>query len=209
MSRFVAELDLDRIARAGLAVADERGASGFTMRAVAEALGVTPMALYYHVADKDDLVRLVVDAVVREVPLPEPTGSWREDLWGLARWMRLIATAHPSVGQLRKRVRVLTPVVLPVTERWFLLWQDSGLERSAAIRAASLSSMAIVGVVDQEARMSEMVPPERADVEALPTVRESLDQRHDHEADFELVVRALIDGIHARLSAAPAISART
>ncbi len=148
----VADLDTARIAAAALAVADEHGASGFTMRAVAEALDVTPMALYYHVADKTALVGLVVDVAVRETPLPERSGDWRDDLWEMARWMREIAAAHPAVTQLRRRYQVWTSGVLPVTERWFNVWQESGLDHADAIRAAAASSMAIVGLATEDAR---------------------------------------------------------
>jgi AcrR family transcriptional regulator len=207
VSGSVAELDIDRIARAGLAVADDRGASGFTMRAVAEVLGVTPMALYHHVASKDDLISLIVDAAVGEVPVPEPTGSWRDDLFELTRWMRRIARAHPAVGQLRKGVQVFTPVVLPVTERWFSLWRDSGLEPSQAILAASASSMAVVGVAEQEAKFASMQLPPHAAVADLPNVRAAIEQHADPDVLFELAVRALIDGIHARLSVSTTASA--
>ena len=84
--RSASELDAARIAAAALAVADAQGAGGFTMRAVAEALGVTPMALYHHVEDKAALAALLVDAAIRQHPLPPPTGVWRDDLWTIARW---------------------------------------------------------------------------------------------------------------------------
>ena len=80
------ELSPDRIAAAALAVADAGGMSGFTMRAVADALGVTPMALYHHVKDKSALAALAGRRGDREQPLPQPTGEWANDLWTMARW---------------------------------------------------------------------------------------------------------------------------
>jgi AcrR family transcriptional regulator len=198
----VADLDLDRIAAAALAVADERGAAGFTMRAVAEELGVTPMALYHHVEDKAALVALVVDRVVGAVPIPAPTGSWREDLWQFARWMREIAHSHPAVAELRQSHQVLTPNILPFTERWINVWQQSGLPLEQAIRAAATSSMALVGLVEEELRWAQMEPPDPSHLTHLPSTRLSFEQRPDRAADFELIVRALLDGLHARLSAA-------
>jgi AcrR family transcriptional regulator len=197
----VADLDTDRIASAALAVADERGAKGFTMRAVADALDVTPMALYHHVADKHGLVALVVDAVVREIPLPAETGVWRDDLWGMAHWMRQISAAHPAVSQLRRHYQVWTPAVLPMTERWFRVWTTSGLEADLAVRAAAASSMAIVGVAAEESRFDEMEPPDAAQLDELPHASIAFLRRRDSDAEFELVVRALIDGLYTRLSA--------
>ncbi len=197
----MADLDLDRIATAALAVADERGAAGFTMRAVAEALGVTPMALYHHVEDKSALVALVVDRVVGAVPIPAPTGSWREDLWRFALWMREIAHSHPAVSELRRSHQVLTATVLPFTERWINVWQQSGLPLEQAIRAAATSSMALVGLVEEELLWARMARPDPAHLTHLPSTRVSFERRSDQAADFELIVRSLLDGLHARLSA--------
>ena len=104
----MAELTRERIARAALDVADAQGATGFTMRAVADCLGVTPMALYHYVDDKAGLVALLVDAALSDRPLPSPTGSWQEDLWGVAQWMRDTTLAHPAVARLRKDYSVWT-----------------------------------------------------------------------------------------------------
>jgi AcrR family transcriptional regulator len=197
----VGDLDTDRIAAAALAVADDRGAKGFTMRAVAEALDVTPMALYYHVADKTALVALVVDAVIREIPLPAETGRWRDDLWEMARWTRQLAAAHPAVSQLRQRYQVWTPAVLPMTERWFRVWQSSGLDPERAVRAAAASSLAIIGVTAEEGRFDQMELPARSQLDELPIASIAFLRRRDGDAEFELVVRSLIDGLYARLSA--------
>src|SRR6476660_10057935 len=122
-------------------VMDERGAEGFTLRAVADELGVTPMALYHHVPDKAGLVALLVEAAIREQELPPPTGNWRDDLWEVARWMRDSVRAHPALGQLRRRYRVWTPSMLPMAERWLSVWQQSGLDVEQASLAAVTSSM--------------------------------------------------------------------
>jgi AcrR family transcriptional regulator len=198
--RTVPDLDLDRIADAALAVADERGAAGFTMRAVAEALGVTPMALYHHVADKAALVLLLVDKVVASVPLPDPTGMWQEDLWQFALWMREIVNSHPAVSQLSRSHQVLTRNVLPFTERWINLWQQSGLSLDDAIRAAATSSMALIGLVEQEVRSANLQRPDPALLTHLPSTRMSFERIPDRDADFELIVRSLLEGLHARLS---------
>jgi AcrR family transcriptional regulator len=196
----MADLDVDRIAAAALAVADDQGASAFTMRAVADELGVTPMALYHHVADKSALVGLVVEAVVRERPLPPPTDDWREDLWQLARWVREITTAHPAVARLRRAHQVWTPSMLPMTEHWFNLWRQSGLDLDDALRAGATTSMAIIGLVEEEQLFREMVHPDAGALAWAPNARLAFQRNGDPDADFELVVRSLVDGIHARLS---------
>ncbi len=197
----MAEFTRDQIAEAALEVADEHGARGFTMRAVAEKLGVTPMALYHYVEDKAALVALLVDAVIAERPLPAPTGSWREDLWVMARWMRESTLAHPAVSRLRGAYHVWTPSIFPMTERWLSIWQQSGLEFEAAVRAALISSTAVIGFVEEELILGETVPPEDSVLSSFPYARLAFAAERDGSEEFELVVRSLIEGLHARLAA--------
>jgi AcrR family transcriptional regulator len=196
----LADLDKERIAAAALSVVDAGGLAGFTMRAVAEALGVTPMALYHHVEDKAALAVLVVDAANTERALPPPTGVWQDDLWGMARWMRESMLAHPHVAQLRRTWHVWTPSVLRMTERWLNLWQQSGLDLDKAVLAANTSSMAIVGVMDEEMIFRDMKPPGDDMLSWLPSARVAFYRPHDRSAEFELIVRAVIEGIYARLA---------
>jgi AcrR family transcriptional regulator len=196
----VAELDKERIAAAALAVADEHGVAGFTMRAVAESLDVTPMALYHHVADKAALVALVVEAAISERPLPATTGAWRDDLWELARWVRDCGQAHPAAALLHRANQAWTPKMLPMTEHWIGLWLQSGITLEQALEAAAVSSMAIYGYVDAELRFREMDRPAEEHLAFLPNTRLLYSSARDADAQFELIVRAMIEGLHARLS---------
>jgi AcrR family transcriptional regulator len=196
----VADLDLPSIAKAGLIVADSRGAKGFTMRAVAEVLGVTPMALYHHVENKQALVALVVDAVIDERPLPPAAADWADELWELARWMRQISRDHPAVSELRRQYPVWTSKILPITERWFRAWHGSGLPDQQAGMAAALSSQAVVGFVATELEFQGMALPDAPLLEGLPGAREVLTSSPDADTAFELVTRSVIDGLHARLA---------
>jgi len=194
------DLGLQSIAAAAVRVADKHGAAGFTMRAVAEELGVTAMALYHHVSDKSGLVALLVDAAIAERPLPPPTGVWRDDLWAVAQWMRQTAVDHPAIGKLRQTYRVWTPSIFPMTERWLSLWQQSGLPLERAVTAAVTSSLAITGMVQEELVYQEMDwPVDDKHLALLPNARLVFTAQRDSAADFELAVRALCDGLHARL----------
>jgi hypothetical protein len=65
--------------------------------------------------------------------------------------------------------------------------------------AATTSSLAIVGLVEEEAIFREMRRPSEADLSGLPGARPVFEAPHDREAEFELLVRSLIEGLHARL----------
>ena len=198
----MADLDPDRIVRAALGIADREGPDGVTMRAVADELGVTPTALYRHVADKRALVSLMVDAVVAEHTLPTPTGEWREDLWLMSRTMREMTHAHPAVTDLRRGHQIWSPTVLPLTERWMSIWAQSGLPLEQAVRAGVITSLAITGLVEEELLLRKMQAPAEGALTWVPNARLAFGIERDRDADFELVVRAIIDGVHARLAAA-------
>ncbi len=60
-----------------MALADTNGLEGFSMRQLAQELGVVPMALYKHVANKDELLDGMVDIVFSEIESPSIDDDWR------------------------------------------------------------------------------------------------------------------------------------
>ena len=87
------------IVEASLAIADERGLAGLTMHAVAQRLGVTPMALYRHVDDKADLLDSVVEALLTELPLPRAELPWEQRLRWLGQAPGHLPVAAPAASQ--------------------------------------------------------------------------------------------------------------
>jgi AcrR family transcriptional regulator len=99
----VARLNRAKIAQTGLDIAAKRGLDAVTLRAVAARLGVTPMALYRHVAGKDDLLDEMADAVYAEIALPRDSGDWWDGLLALGRSTRRILLQRPSAVPLFTR----------------------------------------------------------------------------------------------------------
>src|SRR3954449_4981099 len=75
-----ADLSRDVIVERALTVMDADGPDAVTIRRIAHELGVTPMALYWHVANKDELLAAMGDALLAGVTLPPPTGPWHVQL---------------------------------------------------------------------------------------------------------------------------------
>src|SRR5436190_20166410 len=71
-------LSRDRILRAALDLADGSGVETVTMRRLGEELGFEAMSLYRHVANKDDLLDGMLDLVLAEWRLPDPSGDWAD-----------------------------------------------------------------------------------------------------------------------------------
>jgi hypothetical protein len=87
-----------------------------------------------------------------------------------------------------------------MTERWISVWQQSGLELSDSLLAASATSSTIIGFVDQELVLQELEPPDPSMLTSFPSVRAAFGPKHNGDREFELVVRSVIEGVHSRLS---------
>lgn len=93
-------LSKERIIEGALELISRQGAATLTMRQLAVALGVSPMAAYYHVENKDELLRLVGDAVLSEVAVPPPaTGSWDVRLEELITKQREALVRYPGLRE--------------------------------------------------------------------------------------------------------------
>jgi AcrR family transcriptional regulator len=88
-------LSRDRVLRAAVTVADAGGIGGLTIRSLAQELGVKPMSVYHHVANKDEIIDGIVDLVFSEFELPEPGGDWREEMRRRAISARAVLRVHP------------------------------------------------------------------------------------------------------------------
>jgi AcrR family transcriptional regulator len=99
-------LSPDRLAAAALAVLDRHGATGLTMRAVATELGMSTMALYRYVEDRDQLELLVVESVLGAVDTSPPTGPlWTDKIKTLVDRVRAEVESHPAAVPLLLRQR--------------------------------------------------------------------------------------------------------
>jgi AcrR family transcriptional regulator len=90
---------------AAVALADAEGLEAVSMRRLAEKLGVGTMTPYSYVADKDELLDLMLDEVSREMLVPEPLpDDWRQALRAIAFATRATVEAHPWIfrGQARR-----------------------------------------------------------------------------------------------------------
>ncbi|BCJ35765.1 TetR family transcriptional regulator [Actinocatenispora thailandica] len=84
----------DRIAAAGVALADAEGLTAVTMQRVAEALEVTKMALYRYVPGKAELIALMTEAALGGPP-ELPAGPWRPAMDAWARHIFAGYLRHP------------------------------------------------------------------------------------------------------------------
>lgn len=129
------ELSTARIVATAMAVADAEGLDAVSMRRLAAELGAAPMSLYRHVAGREALELLLVRAVFRAHPLPDPgPPGWRARLELVSRLQWRAYRAHPWLVELISMTRpVLLPEAMAHTE-WTLRALE-GLGLSATERA--------------------------------------------------------------------------
>ena len=95
-------------ARAGAAIAhaDAGGLEALTMRQLAEMLKVAPMALYRHIANKDDLIDAMIDVVFREIGLPSGGADWKTAMRKRAMSLRDVLARHRwAIGLMESQRR--------------------------------------------------------------------------------------------------------
>src|SRR3954468_21340281 len=110
-------INREAVLDATLALAEERGLDAVSMRAVAARLGVTPMALYRHVGDKQGLLDGLVERLLDELPDPDPSLPPEERLRSLGGALREMARRHPDAFLMLLRRPATTPASLRARER--------------------------------------------------------------------------------------------
>jgi AcrR family transcriptional regulator len=89
------QLDLEKIAAAAVAIADEEGFPAVSMRRVAHELGVGTMSLYYYVKTKAELIAAMDDALMARIVLEKLPSDWRDALTAIAFRTRDVLVKHP------------------------------------------------------------------------------------------------------------------
>jgi AcrR family transcriptional regulator len=132
-------LSVAAIVAAAIAVADTDGLAGLSMRAVAERLGVTAMALYTYVPGKDELVDLMYDGAHAELPARYDLGQgWRAAVTSWATDLVGFYVRHPWALQVSFARPVLGPNEQAVVEALARVLRQADLPAAVARRVVSL-----------------------------------------------------------------------
>lgn len=92
-------LNRQRVLEAGVALADEVGIESLSMRRLAQELGVVPMALYKHVAGKEELLDGMVDVLIGEIDPVVPDADWKTAVRARVLSARRSLQRHPWARQ--------------------------------------------------------------------------------------------------------------
>ncbi len=206
-------LTVELIVEAATAVADAEGVEAVSMRRVAEQLQVGTASLYTYVTAKDELIALMVDESIARDPLPHTLpGDWREKFaaWARADWHDY--RAHPWVIQLVSSAPALGPGAMAWIDSALSVLEGTGLgapEKFAAISCvdAYVRGQARKAVEDGEPSWQEghdVFLAEHVDWRDYPAMMRlgGPGRTFDREAEFELGLQCLLDGIEERMARA-------
>jgi AcrR family transcriptional regulator len=171
---------------AAIALADEAGLEAFGMRRLAEKLGVAPMALYKHVANKDELLNGMIDIVFSEIEAPSRDLDWKSaprrramstrDALQRHGWaIGLMEPAVPGPANLRNHDAVMGAL------------REAGFSFETAIHAYSVLDAYIYGFALQEKTLGFETPQSAG--EAAQRRAEAVGAPDDYPYLAEVVAR--------------------
>lgn len=209
-------LSRDRVLRAAVVLADQTGIESLSMRRLGEELGVVPMALYKHVANKDELLDGMIDVVVGEIDPPVHGADWKSAIRQRILSARRALLRHPWAPQVIESKKNPTPVVLAYMDSMIGLFRAGGFSVSLTHHVMHTIGGRIMGFTQELFNDSRTVDPEIAAVmmrelgPKFPNVlaiamaashegESVVGQGCDDQYEFEFALDLLLDGFEKLL----------
>ncbi|MFI6229546.1 TetR/AcrR family transcriptional regulator [Micromonospora echinospora] len=134
-----------RVLRAAVALADEAGIESLSMRNLAQDLGVVPMALYKHVANKDELLDGMIDVVVGEIDPPAPDADWKRTIRERVLSARRMLLRHPWAPLAIESRNMATPALLAYLDSMVGTFRAGGFSANLAHHVMHAMGSRILG----------------------------------------------------------------
>jgi AcrR family transcriptional regulator len=209
-----APLTREGIVDAALRVLEREGVNGLSMRRVAEELGTGPASLYWHVANKDELINLLIDRVAGEIQMPTPEPArWEQQLKDWMLQARQVFKRYPGVAGLTLGRIPVGPNLVRWTEWLLTLLRGAGVPDRIAAYAGDLGGLYLGATAYEEGLPlpsptgQELTPDELVAMfrdyfaslppDQFPNVHATLDELFGGGPDerFELGVDVIIRGL--------------
>jgi AcrR family transcriptional regulator len=209
-------LSRDRVLRAAVVLADQIGIESLSMRRLADDLGVVPMALYKHVANKEELLDGMIDVVVGEIDPPVHGADWKSAVRQRILSARQALLRHPWAPQVIESKKNPTPVVLAYMDSMIGLFRAGGFSVSLTHHVMHTIGSRILGFTQELFNDSRNVDPEMQAVmmrelgPVFPNVlaiamaashegESVVGQGCDDQYEFEFALDLLLDGVEKLL----------
>jgi AcrR family transcriptional regulator len=159
-----APLSRERVLATAVALADAGGAEFLSMRRIAQELGVVPMALYKHVANKDELLDGMVDVVVGEIDPPADGADWKTAVRQRVLSARRALLRHPWASRVIESRTSPTPAVLAYMDSMIGLFRAGGFSIDLTHHAVHAMGSRLLGfsqeLFDDTASAGQEMDPE-------------------------------------------------
>ena len=203
-------LTTQRVVEAALRMADEGGLEALSLRRLAAALGVTPMAIYRHVRNKNHLFDLMADWLLEQLDLASAdVPAWQERLRRLAASILAVLEAHPAAPMLLSRP-FASPAALRVSEALLAILDRAGFGPKDSMRLMQVTTGMVLGPAIHRATYAAAwrdLPPgaaqasmEGLSAEEFPHLSSASDQLQDWSAGPDadrLTIELLVNGLDA------------
>src|SRR5436309_9277718 len=144
-------LNREAIVGVALAIVDEEGLEGLSMRRVADRLETGPASLYAHVANKDELMELVYDQVLAEVQVQEPDKRrWEEQLKDALRQLYDVLVAHRDIAFVSMARIPIGPNMLRIGEGMLAILRAGGVPDRVTSMTMDFASLAVNSLAYEE-----------------------------------------------------------
>jgi AcrR family transcriptional regulator len=209
-------LSRDRVLQAALEIADAGGIGSLTIRSLAQALGVQPMSVYHHVANKEQILDGIVDIVFGEIELPSPEGEWRAEIQRRSESARNVLGRHRwAIGLLESRTNP-GPATMRHHDANLATFRAGGFSIELTAHAYALVDSYVYGFALQEASLpfdssnvTEVAEPmmEMFRDGDFPHMVELATEHvlkpgYDFGDEFGFGLELILDGLESRLRAA-------
>ncbi|MFI5777322.1 TetR/AcrR family transcriptional regulator C-terminal domain-containing protein [Nocardia sp. NPDC051570] len=197
-------MDRDRVVEAGLALLDEVGLDGLTMRKVAERLGVQLNTVYWHVSGKPQLLEAMSDRILAgcaDEPLPD---DWRDRVRLLAHRIRHAMLAHRDGGRVVAGRYVIGSHTLAFGDKMVGAFLQAGYPPKEAAWITWTIGYYIFGLVQEEQAAPEAdtsAMTAAADPARYPSMAATLPYHHptDFDERFEFGLTMMLTGLPAKI----------
>jgi len=176
-------LSRERVLLAAIAVADAEGYDSLTIRSLATYLGVRPMAIYYHVANKGAILDGILDLVFAEIEIPSVEGEWRTEMARRAHSARSALGRHPWAIVLLQSGTAPGPATLRHHDAIIGTLRATGFSVAETAHAFALLDSYIYGFALSEAALPINGPQTVAEVATAMIEKQPLDD-YPHLAEF-------------------------
>jgi len=151
-------LSREQIGRTAMALLDEEGLAGLSMRKLAAKLDAGATSLYWHVPTKNDLIDLLIDEIWGEIDVPDPElAGWRNGALLFGHSLRAAVVRHAWLPEVMYTRPSVGPNAMDLGSRGLVLFGAAGFSEQDVDLAMSSVMSYVLGTASSEVATRDMI----------------------------------------------------